>query len=342
MTVLHVTDCDGGGVPAVIDTLLDHLPGQVLFTNTVPENFRNTDRILAALEHPRSKSPTAFLRIMRDIVRVANGADFRLIHGHSSFGGVYGGMLARRRRLPFVYMPHASPAMMPNRSMFDRAISLMEAFSFFQARRVIACSTDEAVAIAGLCSKKKIEVIANGVDISDTPLPERPEWDVLFVGRIASQKRPDLFVEMAEMVRTARPDTRIGWIGSGSPPDTSAVEWLGSQSEETVRQYLRDARIFASFSDYEGLSLSALVAACSGCHLLLRDTPGNRTPVALGAVGSIFTTPADAARNVIAFLNDPLNQAVKSRICQSYNARQLFSTQTSTRTMQSVYDAILG
>lgn len=341
MTVLHVTDCDGGGVPAVIDTLLDHLPGQVLFTGTAPRNFRNTDRILAALDHPRSKSPAALLRVMRDIVRTTNGADLRLIHGHSSFGGVYGGMLGRRRRLPFIYMPHASPAMMPNRSMFDRAISFMEVFSFFQASRVIACSADEAAAIAGLCRKEKIDVIANGVDVSDAPLPECPEWDILFVGRIAPQKRPDLFVEMAEMVRAARPETRIGWIGPGTHPNTPAVEWLGSQSEETVRQYLRNSRIFASFSDYEGLSLSALVAACSGCHLLLRDTPGNRTPVEMGAAGNIFTTPAAAARNVITFLNDPLKQAAESRFRQSHHARQLFSTQTSTRTMQAIYDTVI-
>lgn len=339
MEILHVTDCDSGGVPEVIDTILDHLPGQILFIGDIPAGFRHRERIVAALGRTRSKSPFALRQTVAQAARAVKGSTARLIHGHSSFGGVYGALLSRRLDKPFIYTPHASPAMIPVRSLADRFVGLAEIISCRQAASVIACSDDEASVLRSYCRDDRLKIIPNGVASPRAVSAEGRGWDILFVGRISSQKRPDLFVQLAQSVKARRPATRIGWVGPGCPLPTSAVEWIGSVSERQVFAHLTRTRIYASVSDYEGLSLASLRAACAGCELALRDTIGNRSPVTMGASGFLFSDIDSAAARIATCLDDVRRWTTEEAARRRMQAEALFSVDRMIATLQSLYAA---
>ncbi len=337
MEILHVTDCDSGGVPEVIDTILDHLPGRILFIGDVPAGFRNHDRVIAALGRTRSKNPLAFRDTLVRATKAVAGSGTQLVHGHSSFGGVYGALLSRRLGKPFVYTPHASPAMIPERSLVDRIVGLAEIVSCRRATAVVACSDDEASVLRRYAGEERLTVIPNGVVAPGASPAAGRNRDILFVGRVSQQKRPDLFVRLAEQVMQLRPATRIGWVGPGEPLPTDAVEWIGPVTEQQVSDYLVQTRIYASVSDYEGLSLASLRAACAGCELALRDTVGNRSPVTMGASGFLFTDIEAAAREIATRLEDASRWSVAAESRRRQLGLELFSVDRMIATLQMLY-----
>lgn len=335
--VLHLTDCDGGGVPAVIDAILDHVPGRVGFIGRVADGFRNENATAFALAAPRSKNPMRVWRTYRQLERAVRECAPTLLHGHSSFGGLFGAMLSRKLKIPFIYTPHASPAMIPGLSLPDRIVTRLEWISCRAARIVLACSQDERDALLRLCPSSAVEVQPNGVQANfDRAAATGPQtWDIVNVGRLSTQKRPDLFVELADRVRALRPDVRIAWVGPGPAPESGSVAWIGGVSEDEVTRIVNRTRIFVSTSDYEGLSLAALRAAGAGCVLALRDTPGNRAPVQLGAQGFLFATPYEGAAQLARILAE--TDSAELRSARSSLSAEVFSLDRQMGQLREVY-----
>lgn len=338
MTVLHLTDCGGGGVPVVIDAILGAIPGQVAFVGTSPPGFVHRSSIALETGGQRTKNPVRIARNLRALVKGLRGGSFETIHAHSSFGGIYGALLSRELGLPMLYSPHASPTMMPDKSWPDRLISRLEWVSCRAAHRVLACSEDEAQALHQVCPPHKILVVPNGVQV-DVPVPASTEWDLLAVGRLSPQKRPDLFVQLVEALRQRLPGLRAAWVGPGEPLPGDGIHWLGEVSESEVLRLLGCTRVFVSTSDYEGLSLAALKAACAGCHLFLRDTIGNRSPVRMGANGQLFDQIPRGAALLGDFLVDPANLTPAMRTDTARLGRSIFSMDAQMATLRDLYAA---
>lgn len=340
-TVLHLTDCAGGGVPVVIDAIVGALGGEVAFIGQAPTSFVHRQAIRIETGGERSRHPLQIWRRLRDLTARLETRRPGLIHAHSSFGGVYGALLSRRLGVPLVYSPHASPAMIPGQSRSQRLIARLEWLSCHQARRVLACSDDEAEALGGVCPADRIEVVPNGVLVEAVPVVPAT-WDVVAVGRLSPQKRPDLFVQVIAAARQRLPGLRVAWLGGGEPPSmpgAEGVHWLGEVSEDEVLRTLAAARIFASTSDYEGLSLAALKAAVSGCHLLLRDTCGNRAPILLGAEGTRFTSIDEGAQALVDRVTDAALQQPLQRQARAAAARLRFSLDVQMKRLRVVYAA---
>jgi glycosyltransferase involved in cell wall biosynthesis len=336
MTVLHLTDCGGGGVPTVIDSILSAIPGQVAFVGASPPAFGQRASIALETGGQRTKNPIGIARNLRSLVKGLHGQSFDVIHAHSSFGGIYGALLSRELCLPMLYSPHASPTMIPGKSWPDRLISRLEWISCRAAYRVIACSEDEAQALRQVCLPHKIVVVPNGVQV-DVPIQASTEWDVLAVGRLSPQKRPDLFVQLVQALRLRLPGLRAAWVGPGDPLPGEGIQWLGEVSESEVLRLLGHTRAFVSTSDYEGLSLAALKAACAGCHLFLRDTIGNRSPVRMGANGLLFEQIQSGATLLGDFLADSANLSLTARTDTARLGRSIFSMDGQLTSLRDLY-----
>lgn len=338
MTVLHLTDCGGGGVPAVIDGILSAIPGQVAFVGSAPQGFVQRASIALETGGERTKNPVGIARNLQALLKGLRGQSFDVIHAHSSFGGVYGSLLSLALGLPMLYSPHASPSMIPGKSLPDRLISKLEWLSCRVARQVIACSDDEAQAIRQVCSPSKIVVVPNGVEVN-VPAQALVEWDVLAVGRLSPQKRPDLFVHLVEALRQRMPGVRVAWVGPGESLPGAGVQWLGEVSEAEVLRLLGCTHAFVSTSDYEGLSLAALKAACVGCHLFLRDTIGNRSPVLMGADGRLFDGAEDGAGQLGDFLTESANLSLERRQDTAKLGQSIFSMDRQMASLRQLYAA---
>lgn len=337
VNVLHLTDCDSGGVPAVIDATISSIPGKVIFIGTAPSSFVNRSEIILEIGGRRTKNPMRIISNMLCIVCAVRGLKFNLIHAHSSFGGLYGALLSFMLRVPLVYSSHATPAMIPGKSLIKKALSRLEWLTCRAAVTVIACSEDEASVLRHVCPRATVVVIPNGVDV-DSTFNIEPTWDIVAVGRIATQKRADLFSEIVAIVKESMPSVRVAWIGPGPIGPPGVVQWIGEQPETEVIKILSSSKAYLSTSDYEGLSLAALKAACCGCRLFLRDTLGNRAPVALGAQGEIFNTVADGANALIGFLSIQSAWSVEQRYRSSAEGRALFSTPIQMGQLTDLYN----
>lgn len=342
--ILHLTDCETGGVPAVIDTILDHIPGYVAFVGRTANQFRHQEEVIANLKSERTKNPIKAFRNLATLVSQLEKLDFSLIHAHSSFGGVYGAALSLRLKLPLIYSPHATPAMIQKKSLSDWVVSKAEIFTCIQSTAVIACSEDEQSAIKSLHSKTRTIVIPNGIKL-EKPVTTTLDWDLLAVGRICSQKRPDLFLTLTSAIREEIPNLRVAWVGPGlytsSDPalskEAKKVDWLGEVSEAEVNRLLATTRVFVSTSDYEGLSLASIKAAASGCFLLLRDAPGTRAPVQMGAAGLLFKTPEAAAAAAIPMIKTSSSTFLESATSRTAIGQEIFGVERQIRQLGDLY-----
>lgn len=223
---------------------------------------------------------------------------FDLVHGHSSKGGALGRLAARTLGIPSVYTPHAIVTLDPTLPAWQRAFyGRVERWLARQTGAIIAVSEDEAQHIRSLGIRPdKVHVVPNGVDRPQ--LPDRSEVrqrlglqpdDVVigFVGRLSSQKAPDVLLEACAAVFRRHANARLVMIGSGPlAADTKRrVQSLGLAPRV---QLLGDAvamdimpafDVFCLSSRYEGMPYVLLEALVTGLPIVSTRVGGAATCV---------------------------------------------------------------
>jgi glycosyltransferase involved in cell wall biosynthesis len=341
--VVHLTDCSSGGVPAVISELVRNINGKIIFLNGKPKQYDDEYIISDDLKLPRTLNPFKVLINYIKIYKIVKKLKPQIIHAHSAFGGVYGSMLSMHLKLPLIYTPHATPAMISKSSIKMRIIGQFEKITTRCARKIIACSFDEAEVLRRITrNKQKIEIIANCV----LPLYEGVrnfEIDIVSVGRISDQKRPDLFIRISEQLKLKFPDIRIGWIGPGNHIENNAgIVWYSEVPEKKVEYLLNRTKIFLSTSDYEGLSLAALKASVAGCYLVLRNTVGTRAPIKFGASGKLFDSEVDAVEIVTELINSKVLDDVDSRSKIAKSNAEIFLLDKQIVDHKTLYNSLIA
>lgn len=146
-----------------------------------------------------------------------------LIHTHDWLSYPAGIQAARTSGKPLIAHVHATQYDHSGRDFGDPRIREIEAFGMQQADKVITVSnyTKDVVVDQYGIKPNKIEVVHNGVDVSEFPPTNLPELlpgyqVVLFVGRLTIQKGPDYFLKAAKRVLEYRPKTIFIVAGHGS------------------------------------------------------------------------------------------------------------------------------
>ena len=152
---------------------------------------------------------------------------------------------------------------------------------------------------------------------------------MLFVGRLAEQKRVDVLLEAFARLAGRRPDVALRLAGDG--PERAAlerraarlglagrVEWLGARDD--VPALLAEATVLALPSSGEGVPNVALEAMAAGVPVVATDIPGTRDVVADGAEGLLV--PAGDAPALAGALERVLGDpALRERLGQAGRAR---------------------
>lgn len=130
-------------------------------------------------------------------------------------------------------------------------------------------------------SLEDIRVIENGTQVQAIQAGEHYEYDIVTVSRLVQWKRIDLLIRAA-----ARTRARMIVIGEGpeevalkqlSSELNAKVKFVGSETPDGVLRYLRQSRIFALVSSYEGLSFSLLEALSMGKRILVSNIDANKS-----------------------------------------------------------------
>lgn len=273
--------------------------------------------------------------LLRGLVRTLRKEQFDVIHLHSSRAGLLGRVVAAlvggRERV--VYSPHCFSFERTDIDPLRRGLYLqLERAALRLGRNLLLVSDSEGRTARALLPGCRTAVVHNRVTVppagtpadslsdspSDSPsdpssyslsdsssAPPSGEQTVIHIGRIASQKRPALFSEVAVLVAGEQEEVRFRWIGDGDrtalDPIVEVTGWLG---QDQVRSEIARAQLVLFTSAGEGLPMALLEAQALGTPVVASPVAGVEDLVQHGRTGLLAETAADLARTVLALLAD--------------------------------------
>ena len=202
-----------------------------------------------------------------------------VVHANGGPGGV---VLLRDVGAPLVYTAHHTYRQAHPRTRPQRLVSPLEARAYRRAAQVLAVSPSTARAVGELgVDRRRIEVLAPGVDGPlDSPPPRDPRR-LLFAGRWAPEKGVLDAVAVMRAVLDARPDATAAVAGGGALESQvlaavrgSRIQLLGRVGERRLREEYARAAVVLMPSAYEGLGLVALEAQAAGATVAAYDVDG--------------------------------------------------------------------
>lgn len=285
------------------------------------------------------------------ISRLLGGADVIHVMGYWNLLAALVCFTARIRGTPFALCPAGELAPgfrnAPWKKVFYR---LFGRTMIARAASIIATTAREREQIMRTegVAPDRIVISPNGISprsVSGTCRMQLPAGPfVLFLGRLAYIKGPDLLVDSFAMISRSAPDTRLVIAG----PDcgmraalerkvrslklTGRVMFLGYVNEEARHELYRRAAFLVVPSRSEVMSMVALEAAAAGIPVLLTDRCGFDEVEEVGG-GLVVAADAEAlaaglmrmvgqAGN-LALMGDRLREFVLQRYASTSVARQL-------------------
>lgn len=238
------------------------------------------------------------------LVRLVRQAD--IVHAHSSKAGFLTRLaaLVTGRRSRAVFSPHAwsfwSAAGATRRLYLE-----LERAAARWCHAIVAVSVAERDAglQAGVGKPSQYRVIHNGIDVHRfAAAPAPADGRVLFVGRLAHQKRPDVAIRAFADVLRRHPHARLDLVADGPLREdveelvaarglTDAVRFLGGR--QNVPELLAQAHCTLLTSDYEGLPLTVL------------ESMAARVPVVATSVGGVPELVVDGQTGLLVPPGDP-------------------------------------
>jgi len=237
-------------------------------------------------------------RAMRQVRSLLRERQVDVLHAHSSIGGVVGRVAAARTGVPVAYTPNGL-ARGGLATLVERALGRMTDV-------LVAVSPSERADVLArrLVPADRVVVIPNGVVLPGPPAADlRAQAGIPatapilgFVGRLAWQKAPEVFLDLAERTGALHPELHVVVIGDG--PDRSSLEarlvrgplgdrlhWLPYLADAS--RYLADLDVLALPSRFEGAPYVPLEAMRAGVAVVLTDCTGSRDLIDDGRNGRL-------------------------------------------------------
>ncbi|WP_102159492.1 glycosyltransferase [Zhihengliuella halotolerans] len=275
MKVLHVTECYAGGVSRAMNTLAAIYEGEhhLLWAgeDSPPGAFVSSQRL-----------PDGLLERVRSVRRAVATIQPDLVHAHSSWAGVYTRLLPIG--VPVAYEPHCFVFDDPKRPTYLRAAYwAAESALSVNTNVTIALTPHEAKLAKRLRPLNRVRELPNVATV-DLSLARSAgggtgseRYTVSMVGRVARQKDPEYFAEVALAAKRAGASWRFVWIGDGNDAASrivlanAGVEITGWLDGAELVETLQRSDMYLHSASYEGFPLSVLDAAALSIPIIVRD-----------------------------------------------------------------------
>lgn len=236
--------------------------------------------------------------------------------------------LARRRNVPVVMGVHTqletTTSHLPGAARWV-GVGLLRWYRYvFSRADMLVAPTPFAAELARAFSAGRIEVVSNGLDLTDLPTPPPPApaapgqlRRLAYVGRLSPEKRPqDLLPLLAEL----GPGFQLCVAGAGPLAEELAAEvrnlgleervaLVGFVSEEEKRRLLLDSELFLMPSPAELQSIATLEAMACGCAVATVGHASSAVPSLVREADAGVVLPvgdaAAQARELRALLESP-------------------------------------
>ncbi|WCB45560.1 glycosyltransferase [Nitratidesulfovibrio vulgaris] len=341
--VLHVVEAFGAGTFSAIaqicrtteDTIRHSIAHSIRSeTPDNPGELLPKSVQLHHLELCREIAPTKDFSGLRTLIALFKELRPDVIHAHSTKAGVLARIAAWRCNIPVVYTPHGYAFLREDISTTKRSIYwAIEWIAGKLGTVTAACGNTEAIYAQRF---GPTEVVCNGIDLTAFP-PLHPKAKPSLTnespplvragicGRIAPQRNPKLFKQLARMTRDT---TQWVWIGDGDdlynlPEENIQITgWLKHQ--EAVK-HLGALDIYVHTSLWEGLPFSIMEAMALERPVVASNIIGNNELVVHGKTGFLANTLEEFAHHVNRLaadsaLREELGKAGRQRIAQLYDS----------------------
>lgn len=209
-------------------------------------------------------------------------------------------LLARRQSLRYVYAAASDADFVPDQELIRLARDRwLFRFGLRRADAVIVQTIAQQERLRREYGRNGI-IIPNFLDLAPVTLPETARTEILWVGRLASVKRPMLFVELARRLPQLR-FTMIGPPASGeaglyeqvaaAAAGVGNLRFLGFQPPARVEEHFDRCRTLVSTSETEGFPNVFLQAMRRGIPIVSFVDPGGM--IAGHGLGRVVATEAE-------------------------------------------------
>lgn len=335
MTLLHVIESDGGTIEFlnyfVLHGKFDKqilICGQrahVEFNRYITEKYNGeipSNIILYKWNKAQREIGIKDLGAFFELREIVNKSSFDFCILHSSKAGFLGRLLFYfKKNKNIIYVPNGLSFLRQDVSSFKIFLyEKLELFASMLAGNIICTSKSEMTALMRLginCSYinngTKVPSILERKNLSLNPIK------IVSVGRLAYQKNPSLFNEIASQY-VNNPNVQFVWIGDGelrSELTSTNIVLTGRLPQSDVLHLLEGCHIYLSTAIWEGLPFAVLEGMTKGLPLLLFHCVGNVDLVIENKNGFVFSTASEA----IGFINKLLkeNELRCSMGQESYN-----------------------
>ncbi len=165
--------------------------------------------------------------------------------------------------------------------------------------------------------KEKIQIIPSWYDFQKVSPPhQEKKFDLLFVGRFAKEKRIDLVLALASVLRKKRVAVQVGLVGDGVEKAYleelvhknglgKSVHFLGYKTKPEIALLFKQSRMLVLPSKNEGLPMIILEAAAHQLPVVAAHFPGVHEVIEQQFTGFIFDSISEFYAKVDMLLKDP-------------------------------------
>lgn len=286
---------------------------------------------------------------------------FDVIHGHSSKGGAVARLAALTAGIPAVYTPHAVRTMDPTMSSLTR-IAVGSAERLLASVSVlIAVSPREAEHLLRMgIPRERLRVVLNCIRPTELPTASRARselglpldaWVVGFVGRLTTQKAPEVLLSAFYRVVQFVPEALLVIIGDGPlrRPLQRACEQLGLDKhvrwmgERNGQRSMPAFDVMALPSRYEGLPQVLLEALHAGLPIVATEEASAGLIVEPGVNGLVVPVDdPDAVADAILYMLTHDRERESFAWASRYRAARFTQDRMVEETEQVYREVVIG
>lgn len=336
--ILYFVEAMGGGVFTYVTNLANSLADDFDIyiaygvrsqtPNNIEKFFDKNVHLIKVKNFKRQislKDVKAFYE-MKQIVRKVKPD---IIHLHSSKAGFLGRWAFDGNKTPIFYTPHGYSFLMENITFKKKFLfKSIERISALRKCTTISCSYGEEKETQKLT--RRALYVDNGINIKNIDqalaglhAKTSSRFTIFTLGRITSQKDPQLFNEIAKKF----PNINFVWIGDGklrkvlTSPNIMVTGWLGV---EDALKLAMNYNAFLLTSEWEGLPMALLEAMYLKKPCIVSNVIGNNNVITNNVNGFLCDNISDYSRVINKLVNkgasnDLLNNA-HNDIIQHYNS----------------------
>ena len=278
-------------------------------------------------------NPVKDMKVIRELRTIQKEVKPDIIHLHSSVAGGIGRLAFKTcKDYKLVYTPHGYAHILMGKPT-DRKCRIYKLFEEILGRRncitLTCCESEDEVAKTLTKRTAYVETGVNLDDLHKTIDPVQPEptdkFTVYGMGRLCTQKQPDLFNRIAELV----PEARFVWIGTGelqhqlTAPNIEVTGW--KPRHEAIAMG-KGAQIYVLCSLGEAIAMSLIENMYIGKLCLVSNTMGNKSVIKDGVNGFICDKAEDYAKRIKeAMVKFPSNLAEQGKkdVFNHYNTERM-------------------